>query len=115
MTLPSIPKSKIKPNHTPTQKKMKSKLIELVHSLSLLNVINLIGKRQLCIKATKSASKLSGKCNIWGIIFESKEDKAFCKKNWNDEDHMGWISQVPIEHFGCIPLVKGCYSFQSNL
>ena len=50
-------------------KKMKSKQRESFHSLSRLNVINLPGKKKLRTEAVKSASKVSGKCNICGITF----------------------------------------------
>ena len=73
--------SEIKRHTQSHSKKMKSKWRESVHSLSQLNVINLLGKKKLRTEAVKSASKVSGKCNICGTIFESREDKAFHKKN----------------------------------
>ena len=69
---------KIKSQTQSHSKKMKSKRRESVNSLSLLNVLNLPGKKKLCTELTKSASKIFGKCNTCRIIFESKEDKVFC-------------------------------------
>ena len=59
---------------TPIRKASSSTLV------SPLNVANLPGKKKLKIRsATKT--KVTGKCQICGIIYESKEGKAFCKKN----------------------------------
>ena len=61
-------------NNTPKKVNPKRK------RLSPLNVVNLPGKKKLKTSAT-TTRKTTGKCQVCGVIYESKDDKMFRKKN----------------------------------